>query len=459
MTQTKYSLIYNEIKQQILNGVLKSSSKLPSIRKLAEQYDCSKNTIIKAYMELEKQHLIYSIPKSGYFVVHDGNPLNDISEIDRIDFLSAGPDPEAMPYEDFQHCLNQAINLYKGELFAYSHPQGLPSLRLEMMKHLQARQVFTTPDRICITSGSQQVINLLVSMPFPNGKSNILIEQPTYFGIIESLQLNNVKTFGIERTMDGIDIKQLEYMFRYNGIKFFYTIPTLQNPLGHSFSNEEKKKMVELAQKYDVYIVEDDIFSDLDLNSKSDPMYAFDTLEKVIYLKSFSKITLPGLRIGGVVLPELLVQTFLRYKYSNDLFSSTISQGALEIYLKSGMYNGHVERIRELYRRRMEITKLACEQYLSPNVPFTMPATGFYLSIYLPKTVQAHRLVTMLEESEVFVRDADRLFLPEFKKGHLIRLCISQVEEEQISKGIEIIAKCIDKLKNEGVRFVERMEI
>ncbi|KAB8135767.1 PLP-dependent aminotransferase family protein [Gracilibacillus oryzae] len=459
MTQTKYSLIYDEIKQRILGGELKSGSKLPSIRQLAEQHACSKNTIIKAYTNLEKQHLIYSIPKSGYFVVNDRYPLVNGSDIDHIDFLSAGPDPAAMPYEDFQHCLNQAINLHKGELFAYSHPQGIPSLRMELTNHLQDRQVFTTSDKICITSGSQQVINLLVSMPFPNGKSNILIEQPTYFGVIESLKVNDVKTFGIERTMAGIDFEKLEYMFRYKDIKFFYTVPSLNNPLGHTYTNSQKKKMVELAHKYDVYIVEDDIFSDLDLNAKSDPMYAYDSKEKVIYVKSFSKITLPGLRIGAVVLPELLKNTFMRFKFSNDLFSSTVSQGALEIYLKSRMFNGHLERIKELYRRKMEIARIACNRCLPTNVRFTEPAAGFYFSIYLPKKIQAPQLVTMLKHRGVSVSDGNRLFLSEFRKGNMIRLCISQVEEEQIQQGIEIIADCLHKMENEPIRFVERMEI
>ncbi|UOQ48743.1 PLP-dependent aminotransferase family protein [Gracilibacillus caseinilyticus] len=454
---TKYNHITEDIKQKILNGTLKSGTKIPSIRYLSEQYHCSKNTVIRAYIELEKQHLIYSIPKSGFFVVDNANPSHDTSsKHSQIDFLSAGPDKEAMPYEDFQHCLNQAINLYKVELFSYSHQQGLLSLRRELIKHLQDQQVFTVPDRLFILSGAQQAINLLVPIPFPNGKSNILVEQPTYFGIIESVQLHPIKTFGIELTMQGIDLNRLEYMFRHNDIKFFYIIPRFHNPLGHSYTNEEKRKIVELANKYDVYIVEDDIFGDLEPDTKSDPMFSYDPSGRVIYLKSFSKIMLPGLRIGVAVLPELLVNTFSRHKFSNDLFSTTISQGALELYLRSGMFNGHTERIKKLYRTKMDKVKHACERYLSPQYyNFTKPDTGFYLSIYLPKRVQANRLAAALEHENVLVDDAKRMYLPEFQKNDLIRLSISQIENTQITPGIDLIAKQMDKLNNRQVNFIE----
>ncbi|WP_226669788.1 PLP-dependent aminotransferase family protein [Metabacillus litoralis] len=452
---TKYSLIMDDLKKKITDGSLKSGTKIPSIRMLSEQYSCSKNTIIKAYNELENQHLIYSIPKSGYYVVNHENHMNDKSNKVIIDFLSAGPDKKAMPYEDFQHCFNQAINLYKEELFTYSHQQGLPSLRKELTKHLQDRQVFTDLQRILITSGSQQALHLLVHMPFPNGKTNILVEQPTYSGMIESVKVHHVKTFGIEVDMEGIDLERLEYLFKHNNIKFFYIIPRFHNPLGHSYSNKVKKKIVELATKYDVYIVEDDIFGDLDLNTKSDPMFTYDPTGRVIYLKSFSKIMLPGLRIGLAILPELLINTFSRYKFSSDLFSTTISQGALELYLKSGMFNAHIERIRDLYSTKMKMVIQSCEKHLSPDVLFTKPKSGFYLSIYLPKMIQANRLMTMLQQDNVLVVDAKRMYLPEFQKNSLIRLCISQVDITQIDQGIEKLAKNINKLKIHQVFFVE----
>jgi len=442
----KYTEIMEEIKIRLTEGSLNAGDKLPSVRQLSEDFSCSKNTVIKAYEELEKEHVIYSIPKSGFYVMKEIQ--YKASEHDVIDFLSAGPDKSVMPYEDFQHCMNEAIEQYKGELFTYTDQQGLYSLRVQLVKYLQNLQVFTQPERIVITSGSQQALHLLISMPFPNGKNNILMEQPTYFGFLESTSLQSAKAFAIELTMEGIDLERLEYIFRNNDIKFFYVIPRFHNPLGHSYTNKEKKKMVELAEKYDVYIVEDDFLGDLDLNTKSDPFYSFDPSGRVIYIKSFSKVFLPGLRVAAVVLPTFLINTFLRYKFSLDFNSSALSQGALEVYMKSGMFNKHLKKIKHVYKRKMDILQESCELLLPDHTQFTKPTSGFYLSVILPEHITAKQVVHMLNENHVFVDDASRMFLPEYKKENILRLSISQVEEKQIKAGVERLAECIALLNN-----------
>lgn len=439
---TKYTAIIREIKEQVANGTLGTGNKLPSVRQLSERFTCSKNTVIRAYKELEKEHLIYSVPKSGYYVVNEYQTFKNDNK--KIDFLSAGPDKEVMPYIEFQHCINQAIDIYKEELFNYSDRQGLYSLRHQLTKYLQNFQVFTDSKRLFVVSGSQQALNMLVSMPFPNGKSNILIEQPTYFGFIESVDLHNTTTFGIELTMEGVDLDRLEYIFRNNDIKFFYIVPRFHNPLGHSYTNEEKKRIVKLAQKYDVYIVEDDFLGDLDPNPKSDPMFSYDPSGRVIYIKSFSKIFLPGLRLAIAILPNLMINTFLRYKFSSDFNSSALSQGALEIYLKSGMFNGHIKRIRGLYHRKMQLLQEACEMYFPSNTSFSKPTSGFYLTVYLADHVKAKRVVDLLLRENIYVDDAVRMFLPEYRKENMLRLSISQVNENQIKQGVEQIARCID---------------
>lgn len=437
--------IIEDIKNQMANGLLTTGNKLPSVRQLAEQFSCSKNTVIRAYNELEKEHFIFSIPKSGYYVVNKLEQPNTSQYV--VDFLSAGPDKTIMPYIEFQHCINQAIDIYKEELFSYSDQQGLYSLRIQIAKYLQSLQVFTDSDRLFIVSGSQQALHLLVSMPFPNGKSNILIEQPTYFGFIESVHLHQATTFGIDLTMEGIDLERLEYIFRNNDIKFFYIVPRFQNPLGHSYTNAEKRKIVELAEKYDVYIVEDDFLGDLDPDPKSDPLFAYNPSGRIIYIKSFSKVFLPGLRVATVVLPTIMMNHFLRYKFSADFNSSVLSQGALDIYLKSGMFNSHIKTIKALYVGKMKILQEACESLLPSHTNFTKPVSGFYLSIALPDNVSAKQIVHLLKDKNIFMDDASRMFLPEFKRDNLIRLSISQVDEQFIHQGIEELAHCISSLE------------
>lgn len=236
----KYLKLAEDIKGELKKRNLPAGSKLPSIRRLSEEYNCSKNTVIKAFNELEKEHLIYAIPQSGYYLVNE--PKLPDNQPGTIDFLSAGPDKQLLPYKEFQHCINQAIETYKEEIFTYSDQQGLLALRKELINNFQYNQVFTFVERVVIVSGSQQAIHLLTALPFPNGKKNILIEQPTYFGMIETLKVNQAKAFGIELSMTEIDLEQIEYHFKNNDIKFFYVIPRFHNPLGHSYTNDEKKK-------------------------------------------------------------------------------------------------------------------------------------------------------------------------------------------------------------------------
>lgn len=436
---SKYRGILVWLKQQIEDKQFKAGDKLPSIRTLADQFQCSKNTIVKALLELEKQHIVYSKPKSGYYVV-DTHLIPDENE--NIDFLSVGPDERTMPYEDFQHCINKAIEHYKTQIFSYSEPQGLFSLRKELVNYLQDSQVFTKPERLVITSGSQQALNILSIMPFLNGKKKVLIEQPTYYGMINTLLLNQNEILGIDLTMEGIDFGKLESLFRDEDIKFFYTMPRFHNPLGHHYTNEDKKKIVALAEKYDVYIVEDDYLAEFDVDSKADPLFAYEPNGRVIYVKSFSKVFVPGLRIATVILPEAMVDQFVQYKFIADFNTSTLSQGALEIYIKSGMFHYHIDNVKKLYINKMTILLNACSSYLPSYIKFTKPKGGLYLTIFLPSHINIDKLIHSLKEKHIYVDNASRMYL-EGNKHKVIRISISQVNKDKIEYGIRELAACI----------------
>ncbi len=452
-----YEAIVREMEQRIEDGFLKPGNKLPSIRALSQDFACSKNTVIKAYDELEKRHMIYSVPQSGYYVVEGYRIKERTDEASaRIDFHSAGPDKQAMPYRDFQHCINQAIERYKEDMFTYSDIQGLHSLRVQLARHLQDLQVFTVPERIYVVTGSQQALHLLVSLPFPNGKRNICLEQPTHAGFIESIRQHQATAYGIEVGRTGIDLKRLEELFQHHDIKLFYMVSRFHNPTGYSHSNEEKRRIVELAQQYDVYIIEDDYMGDLDPNMKADPMFAYDPSGRVIYVKSFSKVMLPGLRLGLAVLPDVLQQAFLQAKFAADVHSPMLTQGALEIYLQSGMFHAHIDRMRQMYSRKAALLQQAFQRFLPAPVIYSGSLSGFYSTIELPVPLKAKQLLDHLKQDNVFVDDAERMYLPEFVKDNVIRLSISQVEEGLIEKGVQKISKGIAELLNQRtqVRFV-----
>lgn len=441
------------ITQQIETNKIKPGDKFPSIVNLSQLFNCSKSTIIKAYSEFEKDHLIYSIPKSGYYLVDSNIHGKKQLQSKVIDFSSASPDINILPYRDFQHCLNTAIDMYKENLFSYGSPQGLDTLINTLCKQFANFQIFTNTENIFITTGSQQAINILSAIAFPNGKSNVLVEQPTYHGILKSLMINNVKALGIMRTFSGINLDELERLFRNGNIKFFYTVPRFNNPLGLSYSKYEKNQILKLAEKYDVYIVEDDYLSDLENNTKEDSMFALDTNNRVIYIKSFSKTFLPGLRIGAVILPSILINIFVNYKKWSDLNTPILSQGALEIYIKSGMFENHRRKMVKLYSKRMEFLNNTIISFNSNLISFNVPRSGFFASLSVNHKIDSSKIVNSLLQKNILLEECSKFFLKEFSMDNMFRISISKADESCIKKGIPIIVEEILKSTNSKITF------
>ena len=356
----KYNQIVNYLQKEIDNKRLHSGDKIPSIREMTLLFNCSKATVIRAYSELEAKHILYSVPKSGYFIVNNSQ-VNSAGKA-FIDFAAMMPEAAMIPYLEFRHCINQALDVYQEKSFMYNEKQGLPDLRAALSKQFQDYQIFEKTENIYITAGAQQTIDILVRMPFPNGKTTVLVEQPTYSGMLRSLKSAGVTAVGITRNYNGINFDKLESFFKNGNIKFFYTMPRYQNPTGTSYSCKEKELILELARKYDIYIVEDDYLAEFNFDTKADPLYAMDDSEHVIYVKSYSKVCLPGLRIGAVLLPKSFRNVFLEYKCCVDPYASSILQGALTMFMKNGMYAHHVKTIKNFYRNRIFALVHACKQ-------------------------------------------------------------------------------------------------
>ncbi|KPL58477.1 aminotransferase-like domain-containing protein [Rossellomorea vietnamensis] len=453
MPYAKFEEIIRYIEELAESGDLKSGSRLPSIRSLAKKFSCSLNTVIKAYKELEFSHKIYAVSKSGYYLVEDFPYKRQAgSAVTVYDFLSAGPDKHAMPYLDYKHCMNLAIDRYKEEMFTYSDLLGLPSLREELARHLRDLQVFADPSRIAVTTGSQQALHLLIRQPFPNGKRTILTEQPAHPSFIESVK--DQPCLGIDIGRDGPNLEQLEFIFQQEDIKFFYVVSRFHNPTGHSYTNEGRRKIVELAERYDVYIVEDDYMGDLDPDPKQDPMFAYQPNGRVIYTKSFSKTLLPGLRLGLAVLPHELIEGFTRAKFAADVHTPVITQGALEIYLKNGMFASHIEKIRTLYRKKGEVLLRAYRAFMPEGTLYSSPTSGFYSTVRLPSPLKADGLILRLKERNVLAQSTESMYLEDFMRHDELRLSVSHVEDRMIGVGVALMAETIREMAIERKKGV-----
>ncbi|WP_199622692.1 aminotransferase-like domain-containing protein [Paenibacillus alkalitolerans] len=445
----KYLDILSDMEQKIKEGQFVSGQKLPSLRNAAKHYDCSVSTITRAYEELEKRHAIYSIAQSGYYVVDKPGNQTRATESKTIDFASSSPDPSVFPYLDFQHCLNKALDTYKCDLFTCGDSKGLETLRHTLVSHLAGDQVFAKAERIIVTSGANQALEILAKMSFPNGKSVILVEQPSYDIYLRFLEAEGIPICGIARTTDGIDLWELEEKFRHGGIKFFYTMSRHHSPLGTSYSSDERKTIARLASKYDVYVVEDDYMADLGEEPGIDPIYSYNGTSHVVYLKSFSKIIFPGLRLGAVVLPEKLLETFCEYKRYAD--TSQLSQAALEVYIKNGMYERHKRKICSQYAARIRALNEAVRRHNDAGLLKTSDVlSGVYVQFKLPKTVNLERLVERLAAKDILVVSGKRFYLSDYmEREKFLRISISRAQPEQIEEGVrEIIEEVRQEVRS-----------
>lgn len=331
MSQSKYQHILAELTTQIESGQLPVSHKLPSIRQLSQTYSCSKDTVQRALMELRHRRLIYPIRKSGYYVLDRPQIQEQLSlPISEIDNLA---------YEDFRICLNETLIGRENYLFNYYHRQeGLKELLQSVHRLLTSSHIYSKPEQLVVTTGTQQALYILSQMAFPEGNTQILLEQPTYHRMNALVREQKLPYQTVDRTWEGLDFEKLEALFKTGQIKFFYTISRLHNPLGISYNEQDKKRLVDLAQRYQVYIVEDDYMADFDPKNQP-PLHYYDTSHRVIYIRSFSAAIFPALRLAALVLPKPLLSTFLKAKQLIDYDTNLILQKALSLYIDNGMFD------------------------------------------------------------------------------------------------------------------------
>ena len=327
--ESKYQAVVSFLKKGIESGKFPTGSRLPSIRQLSQDFHCSKDTIQRALLELRHEQYLYAKPQSGYYVLEQGQHQDLEIEV---------TDEHASAYDDFRICVNETLIGRENYLFNYyDNQEGLEELRQSVHQLLFDQALYCKPDQLVLTSGTQQALFILSQINFPSEGAEILVEQPTYHRMNRLLVAQGLAYQTIERRIDGIDLEELEQQFKSGKIKFFYTIPRFHYPLGHSYSDQEKRAILDLANQYGVYIVEDDYLGDLD-PKKGQTFHYLDTEDRVIYIKSFSTSLFPALRITALILPNALKKAFVSYKNILDYDSNLIMQKALSLYIDSQLF-------------------------------------------------------------------------------------------------------------------------
>ena len=350
----KYQEVSLQIRRQIEEGIYKKGDRLPSIRELIQQYHCNKDTILKALHLLKEESLIYPVEKSGYYVLKNRVPVRNTTKIGL-------PNPMQFPIEDFRKCLNESVMAsYEGASSQKESIRGDRELIEAMVPLLESYGVYAKESQLSITTGTQQALYILLQLI---GTGGLLLEQPTY-----SRMNQLVKELGIpyqmierEQTPDTISLEKLEQIFQTGTIRYFYTISRFHNPLGMSYPDSVKKKIVELAEKYQVYIIEDDYMADYERGTAT-PLHYFDTNERVIYVKSFSSILFSAFKMGIVVLPNALIKEFKKRKQLLDFDSNLLMQKTLALFIQNGLFEKHRQKMVAHYHEKSQQFKQLLEQ-------------------------------------------------------------------------------------------------
>lgn len=450
----KYKTIGLKIKELIDSNNIKDGEKLPSIRVLKETLGVNKITIVNAYKFLVNNG--YAIQKmgSGTYAKKSDGILKFRNIYSRgfkvlkegyIDFAGETTNEVLFPIKDFKNIINKVLDRDGEEVLLTQDTLGYEPLRKTINSVFWDNQIDT--EDILIVSGAQQGIDI-TSKSILNLNDNVVVEKPTYGGALSVFKWKRANIFEVPIEDDGINIKKLEEILKKNRISLFYTMSYFQNPTGVSYSLEKKKKILELAERYDFYIIEDDYLSELIYEKSLEyiPFKYLDYRDRVIYIKSFSKIFLPGIRLGYIIPPKHYRDKFLKAKFNTDISTASLMQRALEYYIANCNWKENIHNLSIEYKKRYEIMGRLIKEELSDYVTYKTPNGGlnYYLKIKDCK-ITSRELYYRLRKRDVFITPGV-LFFRDIEEGdRAFRIGFSQTDEEKIRVGIKLIKEELDK--------------
>ena len=443
-SSSKYLQIYNFIKQLIISGEIKEHEKLPPIRKLADYMGVNNATIVKVYELLENEGYVYKIVGSGTFASNIKLKKKKIVKREGlIHFDSGNPSADMFPIEDYKKAINMALERDGSTIFDYDEGKGSKELREEISKYLREKQINTDKENIQIISGAQQGIDI-VCKGLINYSDVVFVEEPTYNGALEVFKSRGAKVRSIPMLDDGIDIGILKLKLEKIKPKLMYVMPNFQNPTGISYSAYKKRKLIELSEEYDFYILEDDFISDFPFDSEDNrPLKSYDNNDRVIYIKSFSKILMPGLRIGIVEIPMELQSKILWAKYSSDISTPGLIQKSMYYYMSCFNWEEYLDNISRIYYEKYSLAKKLIDEKLGEKLKVRNAVGGINFFLELPRGYSANDFYNFILEKGVIITPGT-YFFDNIMDDRYFRINVANASLDDIREGISIIGENLD---------------
>ena len=457
-----YRQIEHWLRQAITAGNLSPGTRLPSTRRLAEELAISRITVENAYGELLAEGLVEGRGSGGTVVVERPSDLPRADPTrsrwqeltlarsggpgtarlapadgapDRIDLSGGLGDPRLFDLAAFSRALN-TVRLRDGvDAFEYGDPQGYAPLRRVISGILGAQGLAASPESILVTAGSQQAITLVASCLLKAGDT-VLVERPTYNSALELFRVLGLNVVQVPLDGRGLRLDDAEQALVAHRPRLIYTMPTFHNPTGLSMDLGRRRGLLELAARYDVPILEDDFVGDLRFEGRGHPsLKALDRTGHVIYVSTFSKMLLPGLRTGYLVLDGPVFGLLAEHKRLTDLASATLIQRSLAEYVGVGRYQTHLKRSVRLYRRRRDAAAAALKAW-APELVWNLPSGGHCLWLEAPSLGPEQDLAALAASAGVRLAPGGAFFATPAAGNRFARLNFAALDEDSVTEGI-----------------------
>lgn len=371
-----------------------------------------------------------------------------------ISFIYGLPDPMTFPAEDLRHAADRVLREEPELALQYGPEQGYGPL-IDYLRSKLAREEgleVSRPD-IILTGGSAQALDHLCTL-FTRPGGIVLVEAPTYHETLQLFRDHGLHPMQIAIDQDGMQPERLadrlEALARQGRrARLLYTIPNFQNPSGITLSADRREAVLDLAERYDLLVVEDDVYRDLVYEGEVPPsLYALDGRQRVLRIGSFSKILAPALRLGWLMGPPGLIGRLIRSGLrcmgggANPLVANTLAT-----YCQQGLLEPHIASLRQLYRERRDAMLAALTAWMPDGVGWTRPGGGFFIWLSLPDPLQATSVTVEAEKARLLIPGGDPFFAEEVT-GQFVRLAFSYVSPVKIEEGIQVLGEvmkaCLD---------------
>ena len=363
---------------------------------------------------------------------------------DILSFAGGMPAPELFPVEQMMEASRAVLEENGRAALQYSSTEGHPRLRQQIAERMLAKNnIHTDADHILVTSGSQQGLDFSARV-FLNPGDVVLLESPSYLGAVNAFKACEPRFIEVPTDNGGMIMEELEKILATTArVKMIYVIPDFQNPTGRTWDLDRRHKFMEIVNRYEIPVIEDNPYGELRFEGEYLPaLKSLDTKGLVIYLGTFSKILAPGYRIGWVCAEEHILAKYNFMEQAASLQASTIGQMETSKLIDMFDLDAHVNTIRECYRKRRDVMMATMEREFPPEAKFTHPNGGLFTWVELPEYINTNEMAKQCLARNVAYVPGDGFF-PDAGHNNCIRLNYSCMPEEKIEKGMTILGEVI----------------